>query len=352
MKEIILDFTKENLSKKIKPSFRTKQIYSWIYNKYVNSFFAMKNIPLSIQEELDQNYIIDSLKIEKVEKSSDGTKKYLFRLRDNKAIETVLLVMKDKEFYQDGHIKHYEKLTICISTQVGCKINCSFCLTAKGGFIRNLTAGEIVSQLQMIKKDNEIDSKRKLNIVYMGMGEPLDNLENVIDSIKIFSDKDGMDINPNRITISTSGLSNKIYKLGELDLGINLAISLHSVDDEVREKLIPINKVFNIKSIIDAVKNFPINLRKKVMFEYLMMKNLNDDITSAKKLFKLLDGIDAKINLIYFNPYEGSEFERPSEKNMIAFQKYFNDRKVFCSIRDSKGLDISAACGQLKEQII
>lgn len=352
MKDIILDFTKEELSKKIKPSFRAKQIYSWIYHKYVNSFFAMKNIPVSLQQELDENYIIDSLKVEKVEQSSDGTKKYLFKLRDGRTIETVLLLMQDRELYQDGHLKHYEKWTICISTQVGCKINCSFCLTAKGGFIRNLTAGEIVSQLQIIKKENDIGSNRKFNIVYMGMGEPLDNLSNVVKSVKIFTDKDGMDISPNRITISTSGLTNKIYQLGELDLGINLAISLHSVDDETRDKLIPINKVFNIKSIIEAVKKFPINLRKKVMFEYLMIKDLNDDLTHAKKLMKLLDGIDAKLNLIYFNPYEGTEFKRPSEKNMIAFSQYFNDRKVFCSIRDSKGLDILAACGQLKEQVV
>jgi 23S rRNA (adenine2503-C2)-methyltransferase len=184
----------------------------------------------------------------------------------------------------------------------------------------------------------------------MGMGEPLDNLDNLAQAVKIFSDLDGLSISPHRQTVSTSGLSSKINKLAKMDLGINLAISLHAVDDELREKLMPINKAYNIASIMDAVRNFPVNLRKKVMFEYLIIKDVNDDIASAKKLVKLLNGIPSKVNLIYFNPYEGSEFQRPSESDVKKFQEYLLSKGVLCTIRESKGLDISAACGQLREQ--
>jgi 23S rRNA (adenine2503-C2)-methyltransferase len=184
----------------------------------------------------------------------------------------------------------------------------------------------------------------------MGMGEPLDNLEEVVKSVKIFADPEGMAIATHRQTISTSGLSTKIEKLGKMELGVNLAISLHAVDDELRQQLMPINKAYNIQSIITAVKNFPVNDRKRVMFEYLVIKDVNDDISAAKKLLSLLDGIKAKVNLIYFNPYGGTEFKRPSEKEMKEFQEYLTSRGLHCTIRESKGLDISAACGQLREQ--
>jgi len=184
----------------------------------------------------------------------------------------------------------------------------------------------------------------------MGMGEPLDNLDNVIKSVKIFNDIDGLAIGTRRQTISTSGLSHQIKRLGEANLGVLLAISLHAVDDELREELMPINKAYNIESVIDAVRNFPVDQRKKVLFEYLVMKDLNDDIKSAKKLVKLLHGIKAKVNLIYFNPYPNALYERPSRENMMKFQDYLTKHGLLCTIRDSKGMDISAACGQLKEK--
>lgn len=184
----------------------------------------------------------------------------------------------------------------------------------------------------------------------MGMGEPLDNLVNVSKAVKIFSDIDGLSISPKRQTISTSGLSSQIKKLGSMDLGILLAISLHAVDDELREELMPINKAYNIRSIIDAVKEFPIDLRKRVMFEYLVLGGVNDSLKSAKKLVSLLHGIKAKVNLIYFNPHEGSPYARPSKKTVENFRDYLNAHGITCTIRQSKGLDISAACGQLKER--
>jgi 23S rRNA (adenine2503-C2)-methyltransferase len=271
-------------------------------------------------------------------------------LKDGNRVEAVLLLMKEAEYHADGGLKHHARYTVCISSQVGCKVGCAFCLTAKSGFTRDLTAGEIVEQVRIIKRDNGIDANRRLNIVYMGMGEPLDNMEAVVQASKVLSEPDGMAISPKRQTISTSGLSSKIVKLGKLNLGINLAISLHAVDDELREQLMPINRAYNIKSIIDAVKSFPINQRKRVMFEYLVIKGVNDDLKSAKKLLSLLSGIKAKVNLIYFNPYENTEFQRPNEEDMIKFQKYLISKGLLCTIRESKGLDISAACGQLKDR--
>jgi 23S rRNA (adenine2503-C2)-methyltransferase len=192
--------------------------------------------------------------------------------------------MKQEQTDEDGKLVHHTRYTICISSQVGCKIGCAFCLTGKSGFKRNLTVGEITSQILMIKRDNAIAENRRVNIVYMGMGEPLDNLTNVSKAVRIFNDLDGLSISPRRQTISTSGLSSQIEKLGKMNLGVLLAISLHAVDDELRQTLMPINKAYNIESIINAVKAFPIDARKRVMFEYLVMKGVNDDQKSAKKL--------------------------------------------------------------------
>lgn len=349
-KQSILDLSKEELSEVIKPSFRAKQIYQWLYQKYVISFDEMKNLPKELKAQLEENYYLDPLSIVKIEESRDGSKKYLFALKDGNTVESVLLPMKQEQMDEEGNLVHHTRFTICISSQVGCKIGCAFCLTGKSGFKRNLTAGEITSQVLMIKRDNAIAENRRVNIVYMGMGEPLDNLTNVSKAIRIFNDIDGLSISPRRQTISTSGLSSQIEKLGKMDLGVLLAISLHAVDDELRQTLMPINKAYNIESIINAVKAFPIDARKRVMFEYLVMKGVNDDQKSAKKLVKLLHGIKAKVNLIYFNPHPGSEFGRPLEKDMVAFQQYLVDHGVLCTIRQSKGLDISAACGQLKDK--
>lgn len=346
----IYDYTLEELKTQLKPSFRAKQVYNWIYKKYVTSYDDMKNIPNDLKENLKENYAINILKIVKKEKSSDGSIKYLFALHDGHTVEAVLLLMKKKKINDDGIIERSEKYTVCISTQVGCKVGCTFCLTAKGGFVRNLSVGEVVDQIVQIKRDNEIDANKSVNIVYMGMGEPLDNYNNFVHSVKVFSEEEGLFINRRRMTVSTSGISSKIEKLGNEDLGIQLAISLHAVDDGLRSELIPMNKAYNIKSIIDAVKKFPVDTRKKVMFEYLVIKDKNDDIQSAKKLLQLLDGIKAKVNLIYFNPYPGTTYQRPEVSDMVKFQEYLTNKGLLCTIRESKGLDISAACGQLKEK--
>ncbi len=350
LKPSLMDFTLKELQEIVKPSFRAKQIYGWLYHQYASNYEEMKNIPKAMKEKLEKEYLVNPLKIVNKEESSDGTIKYLLELQDGKTMEAVWLKMKEEQRGDDGEITQEAKYTICVSTQVGCKVGCTFCLTAKGGFTRDLSAGEIVAQVVTLKRDNSHKHNRKLNIVYMGMGEPLDNLTNLAKAIEVFKEDDGLCIGGKRQTVSTSGLSTKIDKLGEMDLGVHIAISLHAVDDKLRSELIPMNKAHNINSIIEAVKRFPIDTRKRVMFEYLVIKEKNDDLGSAKKLVKLLTGIKAKVNLIFFNPYPGTDYKRPERKDMVAFQEYLVNHGLLCTIRDSKGIDISAACGQLKEK--
>jgi len=346
----IFNFSLMELSNELKPSFRAKQVYNWLYKQYAVSYDEMTNLPKDLRQALKDNYLLNPLKIVNKEVSIDGTIKYLFKLYDGHFIESVFLFMKEKKRDETGKIVKSEQYTFCISTQVGCKMGCRFCLTAKGGFVRDLTAGEIVEQVRQIKIDNQIPANRSVNIVYMGMGEPLDNYDNLVRAIKIIAESEGLAISTKRQVISTIGNSTKIEQLGKDRLGVKLAISLHAVDDRLRTELIPVNKVYNISSIMGAVRNFQANTRKKVTFEYLMIKRLNDDLESAAKLIRLLHGIKAKINLIYFNPYPGTIYQRPSKEQMLKFRKYLMDRGVTCTIRESRGLDISAACGQLREK--
>lgn len=344
-KKNIYSFTQEELIKELVenpikqfPSFRAKQIYHWLYTKYEDDFSKMENLPKELREFLKDNYTSNAVEIARKEESSDGSVKYLFKTLDNLTYEAVFLKMKE------------DKFTFCLSSQIGCKVGCSFCLTAKGGFVRNLSIGEMVYQVVAIKKDQNIPSNKAVNIVYMGMGEPLDNLESVKGCISILSELDGLSISARRQTISTSGIAPKIKKLGALNLGVQLAISLHAVDDKLRTELMPINKAYNIQAIIDEVRAFPIDSRKRVMFEYLMIDGLNDGLESAKKLVALLNKIKAKVNLIYFNPHEGSIYKRPSKEKVEAFREFLLKKGLLCTIRESKGLDISAACGQLREK--
>ena len=350
-KKIFMDYLPEELVEiGIEPKFRTKQLYQWVYRKYVDNFDDMKNIPKDLKAKLKEEFIINPLEILNHEIATDGTEKFLFGLNDGHTVETVLLRMKEGQVDEDGEVISEDKYTVCVSCQVGCKVGCSFCLTAKGGFVRDLTPAEIVAQVWMMKKVKNFNPTKSLNVVYMGMGEPLDNYENMVKAIKIISNEHCLHISPRRQTLSTSGIAPKIEKLAKEDLGINLAISLHAVDDKLREELIPMNKAYNIQSVIDAVKKFPVDRRKKVLFEYLVIADVNDDEKSANKLVKLLNGIKAKVNLIYFNPYPGTNYKRPTPEKMERFKELLNKKGVICTIRESKGIDISAACGQLREK--
>ncbi len=350
-KHNIFNYTLGELGAVVSPKFRAQQIYKWLYIEYKSDFDTMSNLPKTLRERLMQTHSAYNLEIIKCEQSRDGSKKYLFRTHDGHTFESVLIQMREKQRDENGKILSSEKWTICLSSQIGCKVGCAFCFTAKGGFCRNLEAGEIVEQVVQIKRDNAIAPHKRVNIVYMGMGEPLDNFENVTKAIRILSDRDGLSISVRRQTISTSGIAPKIKKLGLLDLGVQLAISLHAVDDVLRSQLIPMNKVYNIAQVLDEVRAFPIDMRKRVMFEYLMIKDLNDSLREAKKLLALLNGIRAKVNVILFNPHEGSEFLRPSEEKAKMFADFLTHRGLLCTIRESKGLDISAACGQLREKV-
>lgn len=337
----IFGLTLEDLSQKLVPqfpAFRAKQIYHWLYVRFVSDFSLMKNLPKTLQDYLKSHFSMHQTKIIKQEESFDGSVKYLFETHDKLTFEAVFLKMKA------------DKYTLCLSSQIGCKVGCRFCLTAKGGFVRDLEASEIVYQVWAIKRERGIPANIAINIVYMGMGEPLDNFEAVTQAILILKECEGLNISVRRQTISTSGIAPKIKKLGELNLGVQLAISLHAVDDKLRDELIPMNKAYNIQSVIEEVRRFPIDKRKRVMFEYLIIDGINDDTQSAKKLVALLNKIKAKVNLIYFNPYEGSPYKRPSKEKVEAFREYLLQKGLLCTIRESKGLDISAACGQLRER--
>ncbi|WP_297813482.1 23S rRNA (adenine(2503)-C(2))-methyltransferase RlmN [uncultured Helicobacter sp.] len=341
LKQNIFDLTLEQLSIALEQAgfqkFRAKQIYHWLYVCYEDKFNKMNNLPKDLKLYLNEHFTTQNICIKQKEQSKDGSVKYLFATKDNLTYEAVFLKMKEGKF------------TLCLSSQIGCKVGCSFCLTAKGGFVRNLNASEIVYQVFAIKKDQNLPNNKAVNIVYMGMGEPLDNLTNVTQCIHILSELEGLNISVRRQTISTSGIAPKIKKLAELNLGVQLAISLHAVDDTLRTELMPINKAYNIQAVIDEVAQFPIDNRKKVMFEYLVIDSLNDGLDSAKKLVALLNKIKAKVNLIYFNPHEGSIYKRPSVEKIEAFREFLLKKGLLCTIRESKGLDISAACGQLRE---
>ncbi len=346
----LLDFTSDELAKIISPMFRVKQIFEWIYQKYADDFSQMSSLSKEMRAELSQKFHFSPLQCVKFEQSKDKSIKYLFRLNDGLLIESVLLPMKEEVLDENSKRVKSPRYTICVSSQVGCKSGCSFCLTAKGGLKRNLSAGEIVGQILWIKKQQQIPYAHRVNVVYMGMGEPLDNLTNVSRAVRILSDNNALSISPRRQTISTSGLAKQIKELGEMNLGVLLAISLHAVDDELRDRLMPINKAYNIAAVMKAVRGFPINQRKKIMFEYLLIAGVNDGKRHAEELVRLLNGIRAKVNLILFNPHEGSTYRRPSVEDAVKFQDILSAKGITCTVRQSKGLDISAACGQLKER--
>lgn len=342
----IFDFTRDELRDNLSPKFRADQIYGWLYKKYADSFTEMSDLPDALKLELEEEYDFCPLTLDIKQISDDGSEKWRFRAFDGEIIETALVLMKE------ANERERADWTICISSQVGCKIGCAFCATGKAGFVRNLSAGEIVSQIVLAKKIKNLPVDKGVNIVFMGMGEPLDNLVEVKKAIKIITDEKGLGLSPKRITVSTSGIAGKIEELANANLGVNLAISLHAIDNETRDKLVPLNKAYNIEALLMAVKSFPADARKKTMFEYLLLDGVNDDEKAAKTLAKLLNDIDAKVNLIHFNAHEKSLFNKTSDEKARRFAKILEDKGIICTIRTSRGADIDAACGQLRHKNI
>ncbi len=342
----IQDYTREELAKwlenKGSRAFRAGQIFKWIYLKQANSFDEMTDLGKELRCLLSENFYLGRLVLEEKQVSSDTTEKFLFRLNDGNHIESVLIPEKD----------HF---TLCVSTQVGCAMDCKFCLTAKGGIIRNLTVAEIISQVRdarfyLLQKN--IEPLKLSNIVFMGMGEPLANYDNLIKSLRIIMDTDyGMKFAARRVTVSTSGLVPKIAQLG-LDTDVNLAISLNATDDKTRSQLMPINNKYPISDLLEACRKFTMKPRNKITFEYILIQGINDSKEDALKLVTLLSPIRAKVNLIPFNEHEASPFKRPAPKQILAFLQILLDRDMTAMTRKSKGADISAACGQLKAKMI
>ena len=314
--------------------YRAKQIAQWLYKKRVKSFDEMTNISKSARKLLSENAEIDVLKLVKVEESADGTRKYLFELEDGNRIESVFIPEKDWN-------------TLCVSTQVGCPAQCKFCLTAKDGFTRNLTAAEIVDQYIHVQRDVGED-RRISNVVFMGMGEPLLNFDNVKKAVEIMTDRNMLDLSTRKITISTVGIVPGIDRMAKEMNKVKLAVSLHATTDETREKIVPLNRRYPISEIMRALKRYPANNIRRIMIEYVMLKGVNDSVEDAKRLVKLIKGIPVKVNLIPFNPYPGALFEPSPREQIEKFQKVLWDYNIAAFIRDSRGQDISAACGMLR----
>ena len=321
----------ENMGEK---KYRAGQVFQWLYVEKVKSFDEMTNLSLDLREKLKTNYTICNFKILKKQESSDGTKKYLFDVLDGNAIETVLM-------------KYHHGNTICVSTQIGCKMGCKFCASTGIKFIRNLTAGEIVEQIIAVEQDT---GERISNIVYMGIGEPLDNYDNVIKSIRILNNQKGINIGARHISVSTSGLVPKIYDLARENIPCTLSISLHATTDEKRSAMMPVNKVYNISQLLEACKEYIKLTNRRISFEYALAKDNNDNLEDAKQLVKLLKGMLCHVNLIPINKIENGAFVKSTNENIIKFRDYLNDNGIVATIRRELGSDIEAACGQLRRK--
>ena len=316
--------------------YRGRQIFHWVYGKGIDSVDMMTNLSGGHRALLSQKVYISRLIEIKRQISSDGTEKFLFALEDDHRIESVL-------------IPEEERLTLCISTQVGCGMGCTFCLTGKGGLIRNLKSSEIINQFLTIQKNLPGD-KWITNIVFMGMGEPLANYKNTIKAIEILTHPHGIAFSARKITLSTSGLIPQIKRLGESGLNINLAISLNASADEQRCMIMPINNRYPLPKLLDACKKYPLKKRRMLSFEYVLIKGLNDSPEDALRVTKLLRGIRCKINLLPFNEFPGSQYKKPSEESILKFQEVLLNHHFSVFIRKSRGADILAACGQLREE--
>ena len=325
---------------------RQNQIWSWVYQKGIKDFNLMSNISKEYREVLNKSLTIIRPKVAKKQISKDGTRKYLLRLQDGNEIEAVYIPEKNRG-------------TLCISSQVGCTLNCSFCFTGTQKLVRNLTSADIIGQILIVRDDlNEWPynsmpkgKKRQIsNVVMMGMGEPLYNYNSVKEALKIVMDNEGIALSKRRITLSTSGVVPEITKTGN-EIGCLLAISLHATTDSVRDKLVPINKKWNIQKLLAAVREYPtLSNSQRITFEYVMLKGVNDSDADAKRLVKLIAGIPAKINLIPFNPWPGSPYERSTKQRINSFADIVNKAGYASPVRSPRGEDIMAACGQLKSE--
>ena len=334
IKDYTLDELKEELKEIGEKPFRAEQIYKWIYEARVSDFNEMTNLSLELREKLNQNYEIKKFKILKKQVASDGTRKYLFDVLDGNAIETVLM-------------QYHHGFSICVSSQIGCKMGCKFCASTGIPFARNLTTGEIIEQIMAVERDADV---RISNIVFMGIGEPLDNYDNVVKAIRIINHPKGLNIGARHISISTSGLVPKIYQLAEENIQCTLSISLHATTDEQRSQMMPVNNAYNIEELLKACKDYIEKTHRRISFEYALAKENNDNLEDAKRLVKLLKGMLCHVNLIPINKIENGEYTKSSNENIMKFRDYLNNYGIVATIRRELGSDIDAACGQLRRK--
>ena len=334
----IKDYNLEELKKELidigeKP-FRAEQIFKWLYQEKVTSFDDMTNLSLELRKKLEENYTMCNYKILKKLQSKDGTIKYLFDVLDGNAIESVLM-------------KYHHGYSICVSSQIGCKMGCKFCASTGIPFVRNLSSGEIVEQILSIERDENI---RISNVVFMGIGEPLDNYDNVVNAIHIINHPKGLNIGARHISISTSGLVPKIYKLAEEKIQCTLSISLHATTNEKRSSMMPVNNTYKIEELMQACKDYIKETNRRISFEYALAKDNNDNLEDAKQLVKLLKGMLCHVNLIPINKIENGNYTKSSNENIIKFRDYLNEHGIVATIRRELGSDIDAACGQLRRK--
>lgn len=313
--------------------FRARQIFQWLHQKNVTSFAAMKNLPQSLLQRLDQLGFITNLEIALARSSKDGTRKYLFRLHDNQLIESVYLP------YAVG------RKSICISSQVGCGIGCSFCATGQGGLVRNLLPGEIVDQVYAVQRDLRVKIN---NVVFMGMGEPLLNYDAVLRAIRLFNHPEGGSIGMRRITLSTCGLVPQIQRLAAEKLQFVLAISLHAPNDHLRNKLMPINQKYPLSELLAACQEYIQVTGRRITFEYALISGINDSPACARQLAKLLTNLLCHVNLIPINPVAGTAMKKPQSNKIELFREIVQDAGIEVTLRKERGTDIDAACGQLR----
>lgn len=338
MSNNIYNFTRKKLEEKLvsmneKP-FRATQIFEWLYRKNVSSFSEMTNLKKESIEIFKNEFEITTLKIVKEQISKDGTRKYLFELYDGNFVETVLM-------------SHEYGLSVCVSTQVGCNMGCAFCASGLNKKQRNLEVYEMVLQIQMINQILSKENKRVSHVVVMGIGEPFDNYDNLLDFLRIINDAKGLEIGSRHITVSTCGIVPKIIEYSDFELQVNLAISLHFADNDKRSKYMQINKAYNIEELMESIKYYYSKTNRRITFEYILLKDINDSIEDAKKLIKLIKGINCYVNLIPMNSTI-NEFTRSTEDKMNAFYKTLINNNINVTLRKEQGHDIDAACGQLR----
>lgn len=324
----------ENILKKWgEPPFHAKQIFSWIYKRGASDFLAMSDLSSQLRKRLKENFYLFRLILVKVLKSKDGTQKLVFKLNDVNFIETVMIPSK-------------ERVTACLSTQLGCKFACKFCASGSLGFVRNLTRGEIIEEILYLK--NSYRNKKITHVVFMGIGEPLDNYDNVIKAIRIINSSDGLNIGARRITISTCGIIPAIKRLAEEGLQIELSISLHAADSNRRSQIMPINKKYSLVELIKTCREYIKKTNRQITFEYVLIKGINSDLQIAKKLSIMLKGLNCKVNLIMANPVKELNLEPPKNKETLLFRDYLLKSGINVTLRKPRGQDIHAACGQLR----